>query len=67
MLNDILWNRSWNVGADDPDDRKPMIWPDLTYQAEIEHPYGWERQIDSVRFIPASMSIMQFNPTEKGF
>ena len=37
-------------GADDPDDRKPMIWPDLTYQAEIEHPYGWERQIDSVRF-----------------
>ena len=37
-------------GADDPDDRKPMIWPDLTYEVEIEHPYGLEREIDSVRF-----------------
>lgn len=25
-------------GADDPDDRKPMVWPDLTYEDETHHP-----------------------------
>ena len=25
-------------GADDPDDRKPMLWPELTYDEEISHP-----------------------------
>ena len=37
-------------GADDPDDRKPMIWSDMQYEAEKNHPYGWERGVDSVGF-----------------
>ena len=37
-------------GADDPDDRKPMIWSDLQYEAEKNHPYRWERGVDSVGF-----------------
>ena len=35
-----------------------MIWPDLTYQAEIEHPYGWKDKSTLLDLIPASMSIM---------
>ncbi|HAV62125.1 MAG TPA: hypothetical protein DCY13_07145, partial [Verrucomicrobiales bacterium] len=30
-------------GADDPDCRKPMVWPDLNYQTERAHPFGKER------------------------
>jgi len=37
-------------GADDPDDRKPRLWPDFKYEAEKEHPYGWEKQINPVDF-----------------
>jgi cyclomaltodextrinase / maltogenic alpha-amylase / neopullulanase len=37
-------------GADDPDDRKPMIWPDLVYDVEREHPLGHERPADAVTF-----------------
>jgi glycosidase len=37
-------------GADDPDDRKPMVWPDRTYDVEDSHPYGQDRPADSVRF-----------------
>lgn len=37
-------------GADDPDDRKPMLWPDLVYEPEARHPLGLERSPDSVRF-----------------
>ncbi|MFO8098854.1 MAG: alpha-amylase family glycosyl hydrolase [Salinibacter sp.] len=37
-------------GADDPDDRKPMVWPDRTYEVEDSHPYGDDRPADSVRF-----------------
>lgn len=25
-------------GADDPDDRKPMLWPEFTYEDEVSHP-----------------------------
>ncbi len=25
-------------GADDPDERKPMVWPDLVYETECAHP-----------------------------
>lgn len=25
-------------GGDDPDDRKPMVWPDMTFEAEKTHP-----------------------------
>lgn len=27
-------------GADDPDCRKPMLWPDLSYSDEVETPFG---------------------------
>ncbi len=37
-------------GADDPDDRKPMVWPDMEYDDEINHPYSRQRPRDSVAF-----------------
>ena len=38
-------------GADDPDDRKPMVWPDYTYEPERAHPVsGKSRPADSVAF-----------------
>jgi glycosidase len=38
-------------GADDPDDRKPMVWPDLTYDVERSHPVaGKSRRVDDVKF-----------------
>lgn len=37
-------------GADDPDDRKPMVWPDLVYESERSHPRGRPRPADSVFF-----------------
>jgi glycosidase len=38
-------------GADDPDDRKPMIWEDLTYENERSHPVpGKTRTDDEVKF-----------------
>ena len=37
-------------GADDPDDRKPMVWPDLDYEPETEDPLGRPREADPVRF-----------------
>ena len=38
-------------GADDPDDRKPMVWQDLTYENERSHPVpGRSRTNDEVRF-----------------
>jgi glycosidase len=37
-------------GADDPDDRKPMLWPDLDYDAETHHPLGRPRPADPVAF-----------------
>ncbi|HLF20718.1 MAG TPA: glycoside hydrolase family 13 protein, partial [Bacteroidota bacterium] len=38
-------------GADDPDDRKPMVWDDLTYQSEKSHPLpGKSRSDDPVKF-----------------
>ena len=37
-------------GADDPCDRKPMVWPDLSYDDEQADPLGRERDPDSVSF-----------------
>jgi len=37
-------------GADDPHDRKPMVWEDLTYEDETHHPFGEDRPADSNRF-----------------
>ena len=45
-----IWNGDevgmW--GADDPDDRKPMVWGDLTYDDEVTHPFGKARPRDHV-------------------
>jgi len=37
-------------GADDPDDRKPMMWYDLEFDDEVHHPFGHERPRDSLYF-----------------
>jgi glycosidase len=37
-------------GGDDPDCRKPMIWQELTYDAEKSHPLGKKRLADAVVF-----------------
>lgn len=37
-------------GANDPDDRKPMIWEDLTYEAEATRPDQSARTPDPVEF-----------------
>ncbi|MFO8029976.1 MAG: alpha-amylase family glycosyl hydrolase, partial [Cyclonatronaceae bacterium] len=36
-------------GADDPDCRKPLIWPDLEFEDETAHPFGADRPRDEVR------------------
>jgi glycosidase len=35
-------------GADDPDDRKPLVWADLEYEDETTHPFGRPRPRDRV-------------------
>jgi glycosidase len=37
-------------GADDPDERKPMVWPDMAYEPEKSHPLGKPRPEDPVQF-----------------
>lgn len=37
-------------GADDPDDRKPMVWEDIQYEAETNHPFGEDRKADENNF-----------------
>ncbi|MDZ7359962.1 MAG: glycoside hydrolase family 13 protein [candidate division KSB1 bacterium] len=37
-------------GADDPDDRKPMLWPEMIYEPEKSHPLGKRRPVDAVAF-----------------
>ncbi|NGP87026.1 glycoside hydrolase family 13 protein [Fodinibius halophilus] len=37
-------------GADDPDDRKPMVWPEHEYDPEKEHPLDKERPADDNNF-----------------
>lgn len=37
-------------GADDPDDRMPMVWADLTYEDQVEEPRGRNRIPDAVAF-----------------
>ncbi len=45
-----IWNGDevgmW--GADDPDERKPMVWSDLRYDDEQTHPFGRKRHRDRV-------------------
>lgn len=35
-------------GADDPDCRKPMIWPDMNFEMESAHPFGRRRAVNKV-------------------
>lgn len=35
-------------GGNDPDDRKPMLWPDISYADEVYLPDGGKRQPDKV-------------------
>lgn len=37
-------------GADDPDCRKPLIWPEFEFDPERTHPLGLERPVDEVAF-----------------
>ncbi|MDR9417337.1 glycoside hydrolase family 13 protein [Gracilimonas sp.] len=37
-------------GADDPDDRKPMVWEDMEYEPETHHPFWEERSADDNNF-----------------
>lgn len=37
-------------GADDPDDRKPMVWEEFDYEPETTHPLGKERSPDENTF-----------------
>jgi glycosidase len=46
-------------GADDPDDRKPMVWPGKEYEVEDDHPLGHTRPADSVRFRPDLFATYQ--------
>ncbi|MEJ2539109.1 MAG: glycoside hydrolase family 13 protein [Gemmatimonadota bacterium] len=36
-------------GADDPDNRKPLLWPDLSYEDEEADPFGRSRPATPVR------------------
>ena len=35
-------------GADDPDERKPMVWSDMRFEPETHHPFGEDRPRDVV-------------------
>ncbi len=37
-------------GADDPDERKPMVWQNMKYEDETTHPLGKHRNRDKVEF-----------------
>lgn len=46
-------------GADDPDDRKPMVWEDLNYEPETHHPFGEMRPADENNFDSELFSFYQ--------
>jgi glycosidase len=56
-----IWNGDevgmW--GADDPDDRKPMVWSDLRYDDEVTHPFNRARSRDRVSPDTALFRIYQ--------
>jgi glycosidase len=43
-------------GADDPCDRQPMVWPDMTYEPQQSDPLGRAREADVVEFDPLLFS-----------
>jgi glycosidase len=56
-----IWNGDevgmW--GADDPDERKPVVWSDLKYDDEITHPFGRARHHDKVEPDTALLAVYQ--------
>ncbi len=47
-------------GADDPDDRKPMVWPEFTFEPERHHPLpGHQRPVDPNGFDPELFRFYQ--------
>lgn len=46
-------------GADDPDDRKPMLWEDIAYQSAHKHPSGRNTERDAVAFAPETFAAYQ--------
>ena len=53
-------NEAGMWGADDPDDRKPMMWEDMTFDVEKSHPLpGKTRQPDEVKFDPEMYKYFQ--------
>jgi cyclomaltodextrinase / maltogenic alpha-amylase / neopullulanase len=56
-----IWNGDeigmW--GADDPDDRKPLVWADLRYDNETTHPLAQPRRADPVRPDTALFRVYQ--------
>jgi len=46
-------------GADDPDCRKPMTWPEFSYEPESHHPFGLKRPVDSVEINEELMQYYQ--------
>jgi glycosidase len=56
-----IWNGDevgmW--GADDPDDRKPLVWADLEYEDESTHPFGRSRPRDRVEPDTALFQVYQ--------
>jgi glycosidase len=46
-------------GADEPDNRKPMLWPDLRYEDEVSHPLGQSRRRDPVR-VDADADLLRY-------
>ena len=46
-------------GADDPENRKPMWWPDVDFEDERSHPLGKTREADAVGWetqVPSSLA-----------
>ncbi len=37
-------------GGDDPDCRKPNVWPEFIYESESAHPFNFTREPDKVKF-----------------
>ncbi|WP_164078370.1 glycoside hydrolase family 13 protein [Alteromonas facilis] len=46
-------------GSDDPHNRKPLIWPELTFDNETLHPLGHERASDPVKFNTDLFTVYQ--------
>ncbi|MDX1429467.1 MAG: alpha-amylase family glycosyl hydrolase, partial [Rhodothermales bacterium] len=44
-------------GADDPDDRMPMVWDDMEYDVQDGHPRGRQRPADTVAFDEETFSF----------